>query len=334
MASFTKVGSKWRAQVRQKGAPPLSKNFATKVLATQWARQVEADIDTGRATTAPVRNLTTVISLVDRYINEVGAAKPFGRNKADVLSKIRKYLGSEIAAELTAERVVDYIRADRKISDVTASIDLTYLKGVLKIARALWREPVHPSVVDDAREILKYMGTLNRSIERDRRPTPDELGALREWFRWHSNSLTPDVFDFILASCFRPPSEIIRLRWEDLIHADKTIVIHDRKDPRKKIGNHQTVPLLHGAYDIVLRQPKKSDLIFPVNGNSWSTLFPRACSDLKIEDLRLYDLRHEAISRLVESRKYSIPEMMLVTGHKDPKQLMRYTQLRARDLHR
>jgi hypothetical protein len=26
--------------------------------------------------------------------------------------------------------------------------------------------------------------------------------------------------------------------------------------------------------------------------------------------------------------------MMLITGHKDPKQLMRYTQLRARDLHR
>ena len=56
--------------------------------------------------------------------------------------------------------------------------------------------------------------------------------------------------------------------------------------------------------------------------------------DLGIEDLRLYDLRHEAISRLVESNKYSFPEMMLITGHKDPKQLMRYTQLRARDLHR
>lgn len=49
-------------------------------------------------------------------------------------------------------------------------------------------------------------------------------------------------------------------------------------------------------------------------------------------DLRLYDLRHEAISRLVESNKYSIPEMMLVSGHKDPKQLMRYTQLKAKNL--
>lgn len=109
-------------------------------------------------------------------------------------------------------------------------------------------------------------------------------------------------------------------------------MIHDQKDPRKKIGNHQTVPLLNGAYEIARRQPRTDACIFPVNGDSWSSLFPRACRDLKIADLRLYDLRHEAISRLVESGKYSIPEIMLVTGHKDPKQLMRYTQLRARNL--
>lgn len=53
--------------------------------------------------------------------------------------------------------------------------------------------------------------------------------------------------------------------------------------------------------------------------------------DLGAQILRLSE---PAIARLVESRKYSIPEMMLITGHKDPKQLMRYTQLRAKDLHR
>ena len=333
MATVTKVGSKWRAQVRPKGQPSLSKNFKTKVLAVQWARQVEADIDTGRVATAPVRDTTTMATLIDRYTNEVGAAKPFGRNKADVLNKLKGHLGDEVAADLGADRIVAYIREDRAVCDVTAAIDLTYLKGVLKIAKALWKVPVHPGEVDDAREILKYMGSLNRSNERDRRPTPDELVRLRSWFQ-RSRTLTPDIFDFILASCFRPPSEITRLRWQDLNHTDRTIVIHDRKDPRRKIGNHQVVPLLHGAYDIVVRQPKVSEYIFPVNGNSWSSLFPRACADLEIEDLRCYDLRHEAISRLVEAKKHSIPEMMLITGHKDPKQLMRYTQLRARDLHR
>jgi integrase len=50
-------------------------------------------------------------------------------------------------------------------------------------------------------------------------------------------------------------------------------------------------------------------------------------------DLRLYDLRHEALSRLFESGKYSVPEVALVSGHKDWKQLARYTQLRAANLH-
>jgi integrase len=188
--------------------------------------------------------------------------------------------------------------------------------------------------VEDAREILKYMGLANRSNERDRRPTADELAKLRAWFAERSETLTVDHIDFILSSCFRPPSEVTRLRWADLNEADKTILIRDRKDPRRKLGNNQTVPLLNGSFEIIQRQPKAGEFIFPVNGKSWSSLFPRACAKLKIEDLTLYDLRHEAISRLVESGKYSIPEMMLVTGHKDPKQLMRYTQLRARDLHR
>lgn len=332
MASILKVSNAWRAQVRRRGHSTLSQTFPTKVLAQQWARHIEGELDAGRAVGKP-KPAATMAQLIDKYETEVGAAKPFGRNKQDVLRKIRQHLGREDSGALTAERIVAYIQQDRGIRDVTASIDLTYLKGVLKIARALWREPVQPSIVDDAREILRYMGSLHRSNMRDRRPTPDELVALRDWFV-RSESLTQDIFDFILASCFRPPSEITRLRWEDVNHTDRTILIRDRKDPRRKIGNHQIVPLLNGGYDIIMRQPKKAAEIFPVNGHSWSTVFPRACQDLGIEDLRLYDLRHEAISRLVESRKYSIPEMMLVTGHRDPKQLMRYTQLNARDLHR
>lgn len=205
---------------------------------------------------------------------------------------------------------------------------------MLRIARALWRIPVCPEVVDEARDILAHMGALGRSMERDRRPTPDELQRLRDWFAEHSDSLTPDIIDFIVSSCFRPPSEVTRLLWADLNTNDRTIMIRDRKHPRQKLGNNATVPLLGESFAIVMRQPRTSDRIFPVQGKSWSSLWPRACRALGIEDLRLYDLRHEAISRLVEAGQHSIPEMMLVTGHRDPKQLMRYTQLRARDLHR
>jgi integrase len=336
MASIQKVGERWLARVRRKGYPERSQVFGTKVLADRWARQIEAEIDTGRAgQLAP--DHVTVGSLIQRYEREIGEKKPFGRNKEAVLKLLKEPkagLGAVPVKDLTPERIVKYITEDRKVTGVTASIDLAYLKGVLRIARALWKVGVPAGVVDDAREILKYMGLTSRSNERDRRPTQDEIDRLKRWFAQRSETLTPDHIEFILDSCFRPPSEVTRLRWSDINHDHKTILIRDRKDPRKKIGNHQTVPLLGKCYEIIMRQPQDGEYIFPVNGKSWSSLFPRACEELKIEDLQLYDLRHEAISRLVESNKYSIPEMMLVTGHKDPKQLMRYTQLRAKDLHR
>lgn len=294
---------------------------------------IEAEIRAGRAGDLAPKHVT-VGKLIERYTEEVGGKKPFGKNKENTLKLIKAQLGDVSVRDLSAERIVEYITDERGIEGVTASIDLTYLKGVLKVARALWKVGVPPGVVDEAREILKYMGLVGRSNERDRRPSMDEIDRLKRWFAKRSETLTPDHIEFILDSCFRPPSEVVRLRWDDLNEKDRTIVIRDRKDPRKKLGNNQTVPLLGKSFEIVMRQPRESQYIFPVNGKSWSSLFPRACEALGIEDLQLYDLRHEAISRLVESGKYSIPEMMLVTGHKDPKQLMRYTQLRAKNLHR
>ena len=333
MASIVPSRGKWLARIRKQGFPPQSKTFGTKILAEKWARQVEGDIDAGRAGVRPTSALR-VKSLIERYRKEVGEVKPFGRNKADVLKKIETWLGDEDAYTLTPERVVKYILKERRIKGVTASIDLTYLKGVLKVAKALWRHPVQPSVVDDAREMLKYMGLASRSNERDRRPTKDEIERIKKWLDERSVTLTSDHIDFILASCLRPPSEVTGLRWADLNREDKTILIHDRKDPRKKIGNNQIVPLLHGSFEIICRQRVEGEFIFPVNGKSWSSIFPRACAELGIENLTLYDLRHEAISRMVEADKHSIPEMCLISGHKDPKQLMRYTQLQAKDLHR
>ena len=296
MSSIIPVGASWRAQVRRKRHPVQTKTFPKKVLAEQWARGVEADIDAGRtgvtSASGTARN-PTIGGLIDRYTEEVGRRKPFGRNKQDVLAKIKFHLGKVTPAGLTVDRVVAYITQDRKIAGVTASIDLTHLGGVLKVSRALWRLPVSIAAVIEAREVLRHMNLLGRSNERDRRPTASEIEQLRAWLRLHSRSLTPDLIDFIIDSCLRPPSEIVRLRWDDLNREDRTNIIRDRKDPRRKIGNHQTVPLLGRCYDIVCAQAKNGEFIFPLNGKSGSSIFPRACRELEIED---HTRRNESVS--------------------------------------
>ncbi|MEE1543773.1 MAG: tyrosine-type recombinase/integrase [Alphaproteobacteria bacterium] len=48
-----------------------------------------------------------------------------------------------------------------------------------------------------------------------------------------------------------------------------------------------------------------------------------------IRDLHFHDLRHEAISRLFEVG-LNVPEVALISGHKTPAQLFRYTQMQVR----
>jgi integrase len=52
-----------------------------------------------------------------------------------------------------------------------------------------------------------------------------------------------------------------------------------------------------------------------------------------IDNLKFHDLRHGGVSRLFE-QGYSIEQVALVSGHRDWKMLARYTQIKAKDLHR
>ena len=50
-----------------------------------------------------------------------------------------------------------------------------------------------------------------------------------------------------------------------------------------------------------------------------------------IKVLRFHDLRHEAVSRFFEMG-LSVPEVALISGHKDVRQLFRYTHLKPENL--
>jgi integrase len=50
-----------------------------------------------------------------------------------------------------------------------------------------------------------------------------------------------------------------------------------------------------------------------------------------LDDLRLHDLRHEAVSRFFELG-LTIPEVALISGHRDPRMLSRYTHLRPENI--
>jgi integrase len=50
-----------------------------------------------------------------------------------------------------------------------------------------------------------------------------------------------------------------------------------------------------------------------------------------VTGLRFHDRRHEAVSRFFE-KGLSMPEVASISGHRDPRMLMRYTHPKAEDI--
>jgi integrase len=144
------------------------------------------------------------------------------------------------------------------------------------------------------------------------------------------------VIRFAIATAMRQ-DEIFRIEWPDVDLRRKVVTVRDRKDPRRKDGNDQRVPLLNltgfDAWTVVLEQKivtRGVGRVFPHHSESAGTAFRRGCRELGIEDLHFHDLRHEATSRLFEAGLTI--EVALVTGHKDWRMLRRYTHLKPEDL--
>ena len=110
-----------------------------------------------------------------------------------------------------------------------------------------------------------------------------------------------------------------------------TGLVRDAKHPTRKEGNHRRFKYTPEAWEIVQRQPRTEDRIFPYNAKTVGAYFTRACHILEIEDLRFHDLRHEATSRLFEAG-YAIVEVQQFTLHEDWNVLKRYTHLRPGDV--
>jgi len=316
--------------------------FGSKAAAKAWSLKVERELEELKARGVMQPAGLTLSDLIDRYIEEFYKIKPWGRSKSSDLARLKRDMGSKLVEKEHFRRdVIDtYLnkRSKEGAGPVVISAELGYLIRVLEVARSVWHLDVDLQGAQELRTAYKRQGRVGKSKSRDRRVSDEELEAVIEYIEANKDTALPmrDILEFCMASAMRI-SEVCRIRWEDLNTKDKTIVIRDRKHPSEKIGNHQTVPLLNAtgfdAFAIVKRQEREGARIFHADPRTVGAYFTRAVQALKIKDLHLHDIRHEAISRLFAAG-YQIPEVSLVSGHKDWAMLKRYTHVRAKDLHR
>ncbi len=345
MATYSKLPSgTWRVQVRRKGRY-ISETFLKRDDARRWATEAEGRIDRGEVPT-PSRSarLRTFGELIDLHIADMkSVGKAPRRSKAATLKMLKTRLGGKKIVQLDRQLFIDFgrRRATEGAGPMTLSIDIGAIKLILSHAAAVHGLTVSVEAIDMARLALKRLGLIGKGVERDRRPSDEELERLIRHFDEKPRQTIPmgAVIRFAIATAMRQ-EEIFKVVWDDYAARTRMLTIRDRKDPREKAGNDQRIPLLSvSGFDPVAliedQRPARSNAdlrIFPFNHRSAGTAFTRACKSLEIADLHFHDLRHEGTSRLFEAG-FQIQQVALVTGHKDWKMLRRYTHLRPETLH-
>ncbi|KQP43890.1 site-specific integrase [Pseudorhodoferax sp. Leaf274] len=330
MASVSKVEGKWRALIRRKGHKPISKRFDTKAKALEWARGIESQIDAGQVPAVAGRD--TVADLIREYRRLRSLARPILDTSSEhyTLRQLDADLGGLVAAAMSVDDLLGWAqqRKDEGAGPYTVNCDLSKLGTVLRYAgRGL------PDVIGAARPKLSYLGLIGGGGKRERRPTEDELARLVAWLAEQRGQVFADVMMFAVFTAMRR-GEIARIVWSDVDPQKRMVLVRDRKDPRKKVGNDQWVPLLPAAWELLQLQPREEGepRIFPRDPQTFSKYFRQACVALGIPDLHMHDLRHEGTSRLFEDG-FPIQEVALVTGHRDWRHLRRYTQLKPEIVH-
>jgi integrase len=285
------------------------------------------------------KDKSTVSDLIIRYVKEVDSIKPIGMTKRYTLAFLTGCpIGDVRACDLRASDIINHCKRRQKLGAAPATVqhDVVYLRGVFGMAKPAWNVNVSVTAFDEAGYTLKKLSLVGKSTARTRRLDASEWAALSAyWDRVGAKTQATripirDIVEFALACPLRQ-GEIMRLRWCDIDEAKRLIKVLDRKHPTKK--HDDVIPLLGAAYELIMRQPRIDEFIFPFNQDSVAAAWERAKNDCKLVDITFHDLRHEGISRMFEAG-YSIEQVAIVSGHRDWNSLRRYTHIKPETLHR
>ena len=345
-----KNGVSYRARVRitkfGKVIDKIEETFENRETARAWADKAAKKLEEKQTEIANGTYFSsdnnrkyaeiTVGELIKKYISNPLTSKDIGRTKGFVLESLLNYdISHKIVSNLTHYDLVHHCETRLQGQEINNKIvipspqtvyhDVTYLHSVVKVAKPIFKVNSNLSYHEEAIPLLVKLGLIGRSKKRNRRPTREELKLLEEGLskrEEHRSAKIPycDILQFSIFTAMRV-GEITNLKWSDVDHENKTIIVRDRKDPRRKEDNNWEVPLLAEAYPILMKQnkhinPEKPNLIFPYNARSISAGWQRVRNKLEIEDLRYHDLRREGASRLAE-QGYDIRTVAKITGHKN-----------------
>jgi integrase len=315
MASIRQRNGKYQVQIRRKGHRSVTKSFLTKNSACQWARSAECQVESGQWDKAVISGLR-LRDLLVRYRDSVTVTK---RSSPSETIQIARLLRDPISAmslkDVTSDTIATF--RDRRVQDGVRACqyDLAILRHMFRLAIEEWNIPLAINPVAQVRK-------PKSNKARDRRLKSGEYELLRTHAdRSRATYLWPLIALAIETGMRR--GELLALTWNDIELDERLARLYDTKN-----GEDRTIPLTCEAVAFLRKLSKSDERVFPLTPvavrQAWDRLIRRA----GIANLRFHDLRHEAISRFFE-KGLSVPEVALISGHKTPSQLFRYTQMTA-----
>ena len=318
MASIRKRNSSYQVQIRLNGHPTLTKTFSTLENAKTWARKTEAETEANGIIPRLEKGLTIGV-LLKRYLETITPRK---RGKAQEARRIMRLMRDPISRQLVSSATPSVFAAfrERRLNDGlrACSYDLVILSHMFKVAKYEWGLPIQENPL----HFVKKPPALQA---RERRISAEEWQALERAAEKCLNKLIWPLVVFAVETAMRR-GEILSLRWQDVNLETQTATLRETKN-----GSPRTIPLSKRAVAILRTCPIMEGQPFPLTEYSTHQAWTRLVRRAGVSNLRFHDLRHEGISALVE-KGLSIPEVALISGHKDIRQLFRYTHLRPEDL--
>lgn len=346
MATIVERGGRYMARVRR-GGQTAAKTFSLKKDAQAWARRTEADMEAGRwvaptTTAGPARQvIPTLADALGEYRTSVAAkmkgAKEYGYRIDELCaaSFASKPIDEVLPFDLAQWR--DQQLKQHKPGTVTRKLGL--LSGVLSWA-------------------MKERGWLSvnpLSLVRKPRVSDARSRTLTElewqWLMHAANSSParwlPHALTILARSAMRR-SELFSLERGAVDYEGRTAMLKDTKN-----GDARAVPLDPQALEALraldkMAEAQRASQLLPVGVvGSVSTRFKATvrrarsayladCKEKDVDavegflsDIRLHDLRHQAISMWASTGALTLPELMAVSGHKTPRMLVRYSHISA-----
>ncbi len=341
--------------VRRKGYPASTKTFDTKAEASAWAALQESEMARGVWLDRSEAESTALLTLLDRYETDIVPGK---RGQAQERSIIGAWRATGIAPRMVASiRGADVAtQRDQWLAEGYAPASvlrrLQLLSHVFNTARREWGfesvanpiELIQKPQPNNART-RRILDPGKQTHAKARGGVNDELQRVIEAT---DSKLLPTLILLAVETGMRR-SELVDLLWENVDFTRRTAYL-----PRTKNGDAREVPLSPAAMKVLQgRKPKRvtdplNGRIFPLRADGVTQAFERAVQRARstyvdqckaagetpdprfLTDLRFHDLRHEATSRLAVV--YQMHELAKITGHRDPRMLLRYYHPDAADL--